>query len=87
MAKLSDQDFRDRPNNIDESGQRKWIKAKQPQGKWYRRRNIVGYSLLGFLIHGLIDFGWRLPANSLYAVTLVALISYAIQDHPSPMEE
>ena len=50
MAKLSDQDFRDRPNNIDESGQRKWIKAKQPQGKWYRRRNIVGYSLLGFLI-------------------------------------
>ncbi len=44
-------------------------------------------SLLGFLIHGLIDFGWRLPANSLYAVTLVALISYAIQDHPSPMEE
>ena len=38
-------------------------------------------SLLGFLIHGLVDFGWRLPANALYAVTLVALISYAIQDH------
>jgi O-antigen ligase len=38
-------------------------------------------SLLGFLIHGLVDFGWRLPANALYAVTLIALISYAIGDH------
>jgi len=50
MEKSSDLDFRDRPNNIDESGQRKWIKAKQPQGKWYQRRNIVGYILLIFLI-------------------------------------
>ncbi len=38
-------------------------------------------SLLGFLIHGLVDFGWRLPANALYAVTLVALISHALRDH------
>ena len=45
-----DQDFRDRPNNIDASGQRKWIRAKQPKGKWYLRRNIVGYTLLTFLI-------------------------------------
>lgn len=37
-------------------------------------------SLLGFLIHGLVDFGWRLPANALYAVTLLALVSWAIQD-------
>ncbi len=50
MEKIIDQDFRDRPNNIDESGQRKWIKAKQPAGKWYRRRNVVGYILLFFLI-------------------------------------
>lgn len=50
MEKIIDQDFRDRPNNIDESGQRKWIKAKQPAGKWYRRRNVVGYVLLIFLI-------------------------------------
>jgi len=50
MDKLSDQDFRDRPNNIDASGQRKWINAKQPKGKWYLRRNIVGYILLAFLI-------------------------------------
>lgn len=50
MKTTIDQDFRDRPNNIDESGQRKWIKAKQPQGKWYKRRNFVGYALLIFLI-------------------------------------
>lgn len=41
-------------------------------------------SLLGFLAHGLVDFGWRLPANALYAVTLVALISHALQDQPLP---
>lgn len=50
MEKTSDQDFRDRPNNIDASGQRKWINAKQPKGKWYRRRNFVGYALILFLI-------------------------------------
>lgn len=44
------QDFRDRPNNIDASGQRKWINAKQPKGQWYQRRNIVGYTLLIFLV-------------------------------------
>jgi cytochrome c oxidase accessory protein FixG len=50
MDKLSDQDFRDRPNNIDATGQRKWINAKKPQGKWYLRRNFVGYLLLIFLV-------------------------------------
>ncbi len=29
--------------------------------------------LTSFLVHGLVDFGWRLPANLLYAVTLLAL--------------
>ncbi len=50
MEKPNDADFRDRPDNIDASGQRKWIRAKQPKGKWYRRRSIVGYTLLTFLI-------------------------------------
>jgi cytochrome c oxidase accessory protein FixG len=50
MEKPIGQDFRDRPNNIDASGQRKWIKARKPKGKWYTRRNIVGYTLLTFLI-------------------------------------
>ncbi len=30
--------------------------------------------LLGFLAHGFVDFGWRLPANLVYAVTLAAII-------------
>ncbi|MCB2173656.1 O-antigen ligase family protein [bacterium] len=30
--------------------------------------------LVGFLAHGLVDFGWRLPANLVYAVTLMAII-------------
>ena len=50
LENTNDQDFRDRPDNIDASGQRKWINAKQPKGKWYRRRNIVGYILLIFLV-------------------------------------
>ncbi len=37
-------------------------------------------ALLGFLAHGLVDFGWRLPANSLFAVTLLALISLTRDD-------
>lgn len=42
--------FRDRPTNIDEKGRRKWVYAKQPKGKWYLRRTIIGWSLLLFLI-------------------------------------
>lgn len=42
--------FRDRPTNIDEKGRRKWVNAKQPKGKWYLRRTIIGWSLLLFLI-------------------------------------
>ncbi len=42
--------FRDRPQNIDESGNKKKINVRQPKGKWYKRRSIVGYSLLAFLI-------------------------------------
>ncbi|SDP71293.1 O-antigen ligase family protein [Desulforhopalus singaporensis] len=29
--------------------------------------------LVGFFAHGLVDFGWRLPANLIFAVTLAAL--------------
>jgi len=34
-------------------------------------------ALLGFLLHGFVDFIWRLPVNSFYAVTLLALLSTA----------
>ncbi len=41
-------------------------------------KNIVGTAalcgLIGFLIHGTIDFGWHLPVNFVYAVTLLAII-------------
>jgi len=29
--------------------------------------------ILGFLVHGFIDFGWRLPANVFLVLTLVAI--------------
>ncbi len=46
----SETSFRDRPINIDETGNRKWIRAKQPQGKWYTWRSLVAYLLLSFLV-------------------------------------
>ncbi len=42
--------FRDRPINIDEQGNRKWVYASQPQGRWYTRRTMVGWGLLMLLI-------------------------------------
>ncbi|TKB09908.1 O-antigen ligase [Desulforhopalus sp. IMCC35007] len=36
--------------------------------------------LLGFLIHGVVDFGWRLPANLLYATTLAAIATYCLEN-------
>ncbi len=34
--------------------------------------------LMGFFVHGIADFGWRLPANLFYAVTLAALVSHGL---------
>lgn len=50
--KAPETSFRDRPINIDETGKRKWILAKQPKGKWYSRRSAVAWFLLGFLVLG-----------------------------------
>lgn len=33
------------------------------------------FAILGFLLHGMVDFVWRLPANSFYAVTLLAILN------------
>ncbi len=46
----SEPSYRDRPINIDDTGKRKWIYARQPKGKWYTRRTIVAWFLLAFLI-------------------------------------
>ena len=42
--------FRDRPINIDDSGKRKWIYAKQPKGIWYTRRTIFAWICISFLV-------------------------------------
>jgi len=42
--------FRDRPINLDDSGSRKWVYAKKPKGKWYRRRTIFSWFVLLFFI-------------------------------------
>ncbi len=38
-------------------------------------------SLMAFLLHGFVDFVWRLPANVFFMVTLLALLSYAQRSH------
>ena len=41
---------------------------------------IVSFSgVLGFLAHGLIDFGWRLPANVFFALVLLALCTTSLE--------
>lgn len=42
--------------------------------------NAAFAALSGFFFHGLIDFGWRLPTNSLYCVTLLSLLSFGIRN-------
>lgn len=46
----TDPSFRDRPINLDESGSRKWVYAKKPKGKWYRRRTVFSWFVLLFFI-------------------------------------
>ena len=36
-------------------------------------------ALAGFLVHGTVDFGWRLPANLFYATTLIVLLRHGAQ--------
>ncbi|HEB68393.1 MAG TPA: O-antigen ligase domain-containing protein [Desulfobulbus sp.] len=54
-----------------------------------RRSTLVGITSLaaitGFLLHGAVDFAWRLPANLLYCTTLAAFVSYALRvPEPAP---
>lgn len=37
-------------------------------------------ALTGFLLHGLVDFTWRLPVNVIYAVTLLAILNSTMPD-------
>jgi O-antigen ligase len=51
-----------------------------------RDRLILGTAafcgLIGFFIHGMVDFGWRLPANLVYATTLLAICVTSIERQP-----
>ena len=74
---IQEEAFRDRPINIDEGGRRKWIRARQPQGKWYRRRTTVAWSLLAFMIFApIIRIGgnpimlFDIPNREFYIFTL-----------------
>ncbi len=41
--------YRDKIATVDKSGKRIWLYPKKPKGKWFNRRQIVGYSLMAFL--------------------------------------
>jgi O-antigen ligase len=49
---------------------------------------VIGFvssaGIIGFIMHGIVDFGWRLPANLLYFTTLFILLqhgSHAVVTH------
>lgn len=45
--------YRDELSNVDKkSGKRKWIFAKKPSGKWYRRRTVVSILYIVFFFAG-----------------------------------
>ncbi len=46
----TDISFRDKPINLDEKGSRKWVYAKKPKGKWYKRRTYFSWLILAFFI-------------------------------------
>jgi len=54
-----------------------------------RKKVVFGMAalcaLIGFLVHGLVDFGWRLPANLVYSITLLALCVEATKAAPLPI--
>ena len=47
---LPDESFRDRMVTIDEDGNRKWIYATKPKGKFYNYRTYVSYLFFAILV-------------------------------------
>lgn len=37
---------------------------------------VSSAAIIGFIMHGIVDFGWRLPANLLYFTTLCILLEH-----------
>lgn len=56
------------------------------QGHGQLNRRIWGAAafcgLVGFLVHGLADFGWQLPVNLVYCATLLAICVCNLQPEP-----
>lgn len=68
------------------AGQRLLAKIKKKSEHQIDSVLVIGSAafcgLIGFFIHGAIDFGWHLPANLFYATTLAALLSHSIAEIP-----
>jgi O-antigen ligase len=68
------------------AGKKLFARINSPASE-IRSADIVGgaafCALLGFFIHGTADFGWRLPANLFFAVTLAALMSFSLERQQS----
>ncbi len=43
---------------------------------------VSSAAIIGFIIHGVVDFGWRLPANLLYFTTLFILLQHGSHAFP-----
>lgn len=54
-------------------------------------RGVLGCAafcgFLGFLAHGAVDFGWRLPANLVYGMTLLAITVVCLRPALAPGRE
>ena len=45
-------DFRDRLATAEKDGRRKWVYPKKVNGKWYNRRTVFSWFLLGLMVAG-----------------------------------
>ncbi len=56
-----------------------------------RRDALLGIAafagIVSFFIHGFTDFGWRLPVNCVYCVTLLALLAAELDKKPKKVIE
>lgn len=61
-------DFRDHLSTADKEGYRQWIYARQPHGKWTRRRTWLSWLLLGIMFAGPFI---KINGNPLLLVNIV----------------
>ncbi len=58
-----------------------FLGARKPEFSSVTRDSLVGIMGLsataGFLVHGMVDFVWHLPANAFYCTALTAMVHYS----------